>query len=372
MSEYQALHFAAVDRPLDDKQFAYMEKQSSRADVSRWEFSAEYHYSDFRGDVFEMLRRGYDVHLHYANYGIRKLMFRLPELPCDKKTFAPFEVGYGIDWKKDSRGKAGVLTIQPEDDGGSYCSDYFDFQGILQKLPKLREMLIDGDLRPLYLAWLACCFEEESLEPPIPLGLGRADQALEALAGFYDLSPNLIAAAAEQSPPPSKKLDKKFVDKKWVESLSKTELKQRVLDLVAGDATAVQADARTQIRQSMPASKSQTAKPTRTLGQLREAAESVQADRAQREDAAKERARKKQLKSIAADPNKLIRRIDTLVAGRSREKYRQAADCLTDLAEALGEGPGPAKSRQIAQRLRQRKPRSNVLIGILRQKGWIE
>ena len=186
MSEYQTLHFAAVDRPLDDKQLAYMEDRSSHAEVSRWEFSVEYHYSDFRGDAVEMLRRGYDVHLHYANFGIRKLAFRLPKLPCDKKTFAAFEVDYGINWKKDRRGTAGVLTFQPEDDGGSYCSDFFDFKMISQNLPKLREMLMGGDLRPLYLAWLACCYEEESREPPIPPGLGRTDRALEALAAFYE------------------------------------------------------------------------------------------------------------------------------------------------------------------------------------------
>jgi len=312
------------------------------------------------------------VHLHYANFGIRKLAFRLPELPCDKKTFAAFEVEYGIDWKKDNRGKAGVLTFQPEDDGGSYDEDFFDFKMISQSLPKLREMLMGGDLRPLYLAWLACCYENESLEPPIPHGLGRTDQALEALAAFYELSPDLIAAAAEQSSTPSRKPDKESAGKKWVESLSKSELKQIVYDFVTGDATTVQAEARTQIRKSMPTSKSQTAKPTRTLGQLIEAEGSVQADRTKRENATKERARKKHLKSIAADPKKTIRRIDTLVSERSRESYHQVTDCLTDLAEALGEGPGPAKARQIAQRLRQRKPRSNVLIGILRKQGWIE
>jgi len=377
MSEYQTLHFAAVDRPLDEKQLAYMEKLSSHAEVSRWEFSVEYHYSDFRGDAVEMLRRGYDVHLHYANYGIRKLAFRLPQLPCDKKTFATFEVDYGIDWKKDSRGTAGVLTIQPEDDDGSYCSDFFDFKLISQSLPKLREMLMDGDLRPLYLAWMACCFDDESLEPPVSPGLGCTDRALEALAEFYHLSPDLIAAAAEQSPRPSKKVDKESAGKAWVESLSKAKLKQIVHDLVTSDATTVQAETRTQIRQSTLTPKSSAspttmAKPTRTLGQLKEAEESVQAERIERENAAEERARKKYLKTIAADPNKLIRRIDTLVAGRSREKYHQAADCLTDLAEALGEGPGTAKARQIAQRLRQQKPRSNVLIGILRKQGWIE
>ena len=114
MSEYQYLHFVACDRPLDDAALEYMENQSTRADISRWEFTNEYHYSGFRGNTKEMLRRGYDVHLHFANFGIRKLMFRLPDLPCNKKTFAAFEVEYGVAWTKDKRGKAGVLSIEPE------------------------------------------------------------------------------------------------------------------------------------------------------------------------------------------------------------------------------------------------------------------
>lgn len=372
MSEYQYLHFAAVDKPLDDKQLAYMEKQSTRADISRWEFTNEYHFGDFHGNAVEMMRRGYDVHLHFANFGIRKLAFRLPQLPCDKKTFAPFEVDYGIQWKKDKHGTAGIVTFEPEADAGTYDEDFFDFRVISQKLPKLREMLIGADLRPLYLAWLACCFDEKSLEPPVPPGLGRTDQALQALAEFYELSPDLIAAAAEQSPPTSKKSDKNTPGKKWVESLSKLELQQIVRDLITGDAATVQSDVRTQIRKSTPASSAKMAKPSRTLQQLEEIAKSVKSDRKKREYAAKQRARKKHLQSVAADPKKLIRRIDTLVSERSRESYHQITDCLTDLAEALGEGPGPAKSRQIAQKLRQRKPRSNVLISVLRKGGWID
>ncbi len=34
MSEYQFVYFAAVDRALDDKQLAYMRKQSPRAEVT--------------------------------------------------------------------------------------------------------------------------------------------------------------------------------------------------------------------------------------------------------------------------------------------------------------------------------------------------
>ncbi|WP_145283326.1 hypothetical protein [Pirellulimonas nuda] len=78
MSEYQLIEFQAVDRPLTDRELAYAREQSTRAEISRWSFQNEYHFGDFHGDVNGMLRRGYDVHLHYANFGVRTVAFRLP------------------------------------------------------------------------------------------------------------------------------------------------------------------------------------------------------------------------------------------------------------------------------------------------------
>jgi hypothetical protein len=78
MSESQYIGFRAAEKPVSDKDLEYMRQQSSRAEISPWSFDNEYHYGDFHGDVLTMLRRGYDIHLHYANFGIRKLLIRLP------------------------------------------------------------------------------------------------------------------------------------------------------------------------------------------------------------------------------------------------------------------------------------------------------
>ena len=83
MSENQYIEFRAVDRPLTDSELKFAEKQSTRAQISRWSFQNEYHYGGFRGDVNGLLRRGYDVFLLYANFGIRTVAFRLPTgFPC--------------------------------------------------------------------------------------------------------------------------------------------------------------------------------------------------------------------------------------------------------------------------------------------------
>src|SRR5436309_8765242 len=78
MSEFQYIGFRAAEKPVGDKDLEYMRQQSSRAEITPWSFDNEYHYGDFHGDALTMLRRGYDIHLHYANFGIRKLLIRLP------------------------------------------------------------------------------------------------------------------------------------------------------------------------------------------------------------------------------------------------------------------------------------------------------
>lgn len=41
MSENQIIKFRAIDRPLTDKQLKFMDRQSSRADFSKWDFDVE-------------------------------------------------------------------------------------------------------------------------------------------------------------------------------------------------------------------------------------------------------------------------------------------------------------------------------------------
>jgi hypothetical protein len=69
MSEFQYIGFRATEKPVSDKDLEFMRQQSSRAEITPWSFDNVYHFGDFRGDAQQMLRRGYDIHLHYANFG---------------------------------------------------------------------------------------------------------------------------------------------------------------------------------------------------------------------------------------------------------------------------------------------------------------
>jgi hypothetical protein len=204
MSEYQYVAFRALDSPVSEENLEYMRQQSSRAEITPWSFDNEYHYGDFRGDAVEMLRRGYDLHLHYANFGTRNLLIRLPHGLPDAKAAKPYLGKDSVQFLRDKQGQGGILSIEPYHEPGD-LEDLWEFDNLLHRLLPLRAEILDGDLRPLYLAHLAITCDgnhdpEATKEAPIPAGLDKLSDAQRALMELYGLSDSLIAAAAQGSP----------------------------------------------------------------------------------------------------------------------------------------------------------------------------
>ena len=200
MSEFQIVKFRAVDRPLTDKQMQFMDRQSSRAEFTKWEFEVEYHYSSFRGDVDRMLRNGYDVYFTYSNYDCREIRMRLPNgMPFHKQIWSKYVGSEGLKWTADKKGKAGILSVSPylEDEN----DPVWEFDDYLDATVQLREMLIAGDLRALYVLWLCCAMDSnedmaELMEPPIPHGLAAFPSQAKELLPFFTVDPLLVDAAA--------------------------------------------------------------------------------------------------------------------------------------------------------------------------------
>ena len=346
MSEYQYVHFIAVDRLLTDKELEFMHKQSSRAEISRREFTNEYHFGDFHGKTEEMLRRGYDVHLHFANYGIRKIMLRFPNgLPYDHKLFQQYLPEYGVKWIKDKQGPAGILSIQPDGDGESY--DYLnDIDEIAGALVQVRESMILGDLRPLYLAWLACSFDDAAIEPPVPAGLADHAPALDEICRFYELSSFILDAAGEGAGKAPTKQDSTTV-KTWLATKSPSELSKMVEDVLAGDATGVKSSWLAEVRESTPQTSWPVVPSSRTLADLIVRESELQQKWSKQEADKEARKIAKKLKAIADDPSGTEEKIVKLVAAGGREKLEDAAQLLDDFAKAIGSSQAKALSTRL-------------------------
>jgi hypothetical protein len=77
VSEYQYYEFLALDRPLTAAEQSEVRQLSTRARITATSFSNECHWGDFRGSPDELMRRYYDAHLYFANWGTHRVMFRL-------------------------------------------------------------------------------------------------------------------------------------------------------------------------------------------------------------------------------------------------------------------------------------------------------
>ncbi len=375
MSEYQYVHFIALDGPLNQKQLDYMAAQSSRAEITKREFTNEYHFGDFSGNAFEMLRRGYDVHLHFANYGIRRLLFRLPAgLPWDQETWKRYLPEDGMTWHADKKGGGGILKLDPGSDAGTFDSYYVDLEKTLEEIAPIRDLLLKGDLRPLYVMWLAISsinYAEEAIEPPLPAGMDSLPDCLFALADFYELDTDLLTAASVGSPPLLKTTKEGSNVSAWLDRQSKEDLKRLAQRLLEEDPASARAETLTLIRKESSADTWPTVELNRTFKELQNTATERESQRVKQETDAKQKARSAELKKLAADPESVLAQIEKLVNEKKRPSYKEAAQLLIDLGEALGPD-GPERMQAEATRLSKAYPTLKAFKQELWQHGFLK
>jgi hypothetical protein len=375
MSEYQRIVFRAIDGPVSDKNLEYMRRQSSRAEITPWSFENEYHYGDFRGDAVEMLRRGYDFHLHYANFGIRRLLIRLPHGIPDSHRAKRYVEANSLQFIPDKQGRGGSLSIEPYHEAG-HLEDLWDLDSLIDRLIPLRAEILDGDLRPLYLAHLAIACDsdhdpEEAHEAPVPAGLERLTDAQRALAELYSLDDSLIAAAADGGPRSPVPTDASSEYAEWLKRQPEATKDMWLAQWLSDPRSSLRREILVEFQNSRNAPLWPTVRRDRTIAALRAIAEEIQdeSNRKSAEKAARQKA--KRLAQMAADPDRTLRETEKLAAQRSTEAYRQIATLLAELREALVGKEQSALAEQQAQELRSKNPTLRHLIRELRREGLL-
>jgi hypothetical protein len=375
MSEYQYVGFRAIDAPVSEKNLDFMRRQSSRAEITPWSFDNEYHFGDFRGDAVEMLRRGYDFHFHYANFGVRELMIRIPNGLPDPKATEPYFEKESLYFLKDKRGQGGILCIKPFFESGD-LDELWELGNFFDRLLPLRSEILDGDLRPLYLAHLAVACDgnhdpQEQKEAPVPAGLNKLSDAQRALAELYGLSEALIAAAARTSPALPERGDSENQYTAWLQRQPEALKIAWLAQLMADPHSAVRREILAEFRKSQNTSSGPTIRLDRTIAELEAAADEIQheKDRKDTEKAARRRAKK--LADMAADPLPTLRETEQLVKQRSVEAYHQLALLLADLREALSSSDQSGLAEQQAHKLKTENPNLHRLTKELRSQGFL-
>src|SRR5437764_1494946 len=207
MSEYQRYEFMTIDRPLTRAQLDAVNDLSSHIEASSTHALIEYHWGDFKHDPINVLHEFFDGFLYWANWGAPELALRFPHgiLPVDLID------GYDLD-------DFVTFTQYPDYDildihfGEMEAPDeWMEYE--LGSLIAIRDELMEGDLRALYIAWLAGQhmmegYDEEEDDdeeddeisvPPVPPAFGTLTAAQQALAELLQLPQELLVAAARHS-----------------------------------------------------------------------------------------------------------------------------------------------------------------------------
>ncbi len=378
MSEYQYYEFQAIDRPLGGADQKALRALSTRARITATSFTNSYEWGDFKGDPAKLMENCFDLHLYLANWGSRRLMIRWPVHLVDRNLLDAF-LG-AVDGAELRRaGQNLILDIAFDE---VEAEDWDDGSGWLAALAPLRADVLGGDLRLFYLLWLSAV-EADVFEPdepePMP-GIGPMTGALEALAEFFDIDRELVAAAAERGADP---LAEKPASSKAVKSIiaamtdpEKTSFLTRLFD---GDAH-VGNGLRALVRQRLTPPTDTPAVPVRTVGDLRARAKAIRQarERAMAEKAAAERKRREEetersrrarLDAIARRGESVWREIETEIERRNATGYDRATILLLDLMAISKEKGAPEDFLGRLQEIRNRHARKERLIERLAKLG---
>jgi hypothetical protein len=226
--------------------------------------------------------------------------------------------------------------------------ELYDPGEYLSVLFPLRDELLRGDARVLYLGWLFAVLHgsvgEEEEEPVIPANLGQLTEAQQGFVDFFCLDEDLVAEAAEASAVEEVKGPKRSEIVSWVADLAADEKDAVLVNLIVGDDQQRVATLRSRFFLEKAPKRSDKPALTRTAGSLIKAAEirSYLRKRAKtraelvrriREAERAREARRKFIISLIGNESKLWAHVESLVATRKPKCYDEAVTVIRALCE---------------------------------------
>ena len=342
MSEYQYFEFAAIDRPLTDGEMAALRAVSTRAVITPSGFVNHYEWGGLKADPLDWMRRYFDAFVYLADWAHCRFALRLPRDMFGKAELKPFGVKQSLTIDASEDHWILDWSLEGSDNYDRFAED--DGRGWMGRLVPLRDELIRGDQRSLYLGWLAGAAKgevpETTLEPTVPAGLSQLSAAQNALAAFLEIDADIIAAAAIGSADASDRPES--VDA-WLQSLSPDELRSMLKSIVRADRPNPQREVASRYRawhrQHAPQAAPEARR--RSVAELRSLAVPAGEERRRRDALAREQQaaarrtqRDAQLRLLMSDVDKRWLARHQQAERGSASAYEQAVRALSDLAEA--------------------------------------
>lgn len=333
MSEYQFYEFQAIDRPLTEEERAEIGTWSSRTTPTSTHAIFTYSYGNFPRDEKKAVEKYFDAMLYLTNWGTRRLMFRLPRTMVEAKALQPY---CSFESVALSTTKNHLLLDMCFDDveGGGWV----DGEGWLSSLITLRNDLVNGDQRMLYLAWLHSLNQEygidahvKKLEPPVPDGLRTLTAPLKSFIDFFEIDPDLITAASQAS---NKKSELKIDLERALAKLTEKERRDFLMRLAKGEHHLNQRLLkRLGELSSNQAAVSVSQKGGRTIGELLGAAKKLAEQRKEKRRQKDQQDKLARINALVEQEPDLWKDVFKLIALRKPKAYDEAVNTLKQLRE---------------------------------------
>ena len=382
MSEYQYYEFLAIDRPLTSEEMGDLRALSTRAHITPVSFTNEYHWGDFKGNPDKLMERYFDAHVYVANWMTAVFMLRLPIEVLTKETAEAVATSYALDFKATKT--HWIITWRLEDSENYDRFGQEDGRGWMARLAPVREELLRGDLRSLYIGWLAAVsgemVDDGEMEPISMNGLGQLTLAQQALAEFLEVDEDLLAGAGMGGPAAQdEEVSQKEMDA-WINDLPGDEVTAVLKQLLSGQGQRAEQTLRSRFaawRRNLGGDGGGA--PRRSIGELRanaQAAEEIRLEKQRREQSQREVKRQKDrdahLKNLSKDFPKAWKSVQWTVERGSGSAYDEACRALVDLSEAYAVHASNKRFQEELKKFMADHMRRKALVQRLMKAGLFE
>ncbi|MEG4441388.1 hypothetical protein QUB47_13390 [Microcoleus sp. AT9_B5] len=348
MSEYQYYEFQSVDRPLTQSEQEALSQLSSRAQISSNRAIFVYSYGDLPGNEKQLLVKYFDAMFYIANWGSLQLMFRFPKGLIDVELMQKYCVEDIVEVSEIN--DFVILEISINEEEG--FDGWIEGEGNLSSLIGLRQEILQGDYRLLYLAWLKGITyldelddedederddddddddenNEEGLEPPVPPNFGKLSSSLQAFIDIFELDEHLLKAAISASV--TKPSIPESSIKEAIKKLDRSEVDTFLLRLLKGESN-LSIELGKKLSELMEVTPDEEP-GKRTIRQLLASAEKEEKQDEERKKQEAQAARIRELEALAKRETAAWEDIDALIQKGTSKSYDEVVPLLLKLRD---------------------------------------
>jgi hypothetical protein len=271
-------------------------------------------------------------------------MVRLPIEALYEETATALAVPYLLDIKATKTHWINTWRLEESENYDRFGME--DGRSWMTRLAPVRDELLRGDLRSLYIGWLAAVaremMDDGEIEPLTVRGLGSLTAAQQALAEFLEVDPDLLAGAGMGSAAaPEEGISRQEMDE-WIDSLPRDEVNSVLQQLLEGKGQQAERSIKNRFAAWLRGLNTDRAEASRrTVGELRQnagKARQIRLEKQKRDQKRREIQRREQreayLKKLSNDFPKAWASVREPVERGSGRGYDEACCDLVDIAEA--------------------------------------